>query len=262
MKGYLSVAGTDSGRVRIDSRAKVYRDPADSEEIIVETDKKAIGLGVSDVTVSRKKGGEAPIVIEPSSEFIEVQNVGNTNGLTVKTRDDETEVEEGHLANVRRDAELSIGFNTELQLIVEREAKVEQNVVNHGEGDVVLGDQRNIDNSTTVGDDNVINRTDIGGNDPADVGDDNVINRSEVGGNGANGDISSDHTSDDEQDTQFCTECGTELPAEAVACFACGKSLEVTRVDAETSATETRQFCEHHERTYTGSACPECGPER
>lgn len=261
MRGYLSAPGGDGGQIKIESRAELYRDPGETEEVFVETSGRAVSLGVSDVTVSRKKGDDAPIVVEPGAEYMEIHNEGNTNGVTVRTREEEMEVETGRLASIRRDAELSIGFNTELQLIVEREAKVEQNVVNEGDfdGDIVFGDQQNVDNRTNVGDDNVINRTDIGGDEPAEVGDDNVANRSTVGGDTASGDNTADG---DTQDVQFCIECGTELPAEAVACYACGTSLEATAADTGPSSTETQQFCERHQRTYTDGVCPECRQER
>jgi hypothetical protein len=249
MKGYLSPLGTEGGSVKVESRTEIYRSSDDTEEILVETGGRTLSTGVSDVTVSRKKGGEAPIVIEPGREFIGIRNAGNANGITVRTRDEETEVEEGHLVNVSRDAELVLGFNAAFELVVERDARVE--VVNQGDGDVVLGDQRNVDNSTTVGDDNVVNRSDIGGDEPGsgEIGDDNVVNRSRVGGDDRA--LEGEATGDD---TRFCTECGTELPAGAVACFACGAPLEP---DGGAEG-ETRGYCERHQRTYSGETCPVC----
>jgi hypothetical protein len=253
MKGYLSVQRDDGGTVEIESRATIYRSAGDSEEILLETNGRTVGLGVSDVTVSRKKGGQAPVVIEPSEEFIRIKNEGNANGITVRTQEEETEVEEGYVANISRDAVFSLGFNAEFRLIVERDARVEQHVVNKGDGDVVFGDQQNVDNSTSVGDDNVLNRSEVGGSEAAEIGDDNVLNRSSTGGSAE--DSSPGTTSDDE--TQFCTECGTELPAGAVACFACGKSLKT-----DGGSAETRGYCKRHERTYTGETCPTCRDEQ
>jgi hypothetical protein len=261
MRGYISVDRSDQGQVPVDSRTEIYRDPGDSESILAEWDGKTVPLGISDVTVSRKKGEQAPLVIAPRSEFIEIHNNGNSNGVTVVSEGDERDVGEGRVETVRRDAEITIGYQTELQLTIEREAKVEQNVVNKGRGDVVMGDS--IDNSTSMGDDNVINRSDIGGPDGAEVGSDNVVNRSEIGGTEpertqADG-TGADSKSTTGAETQFCIGCGSEIATHVQYCPSCGKELETNDPAAnEGSATDTQQFCERHQRTYTGERCPDC----
>lgn len=265
MKGYVSVDKSDQGQIPIDSSTEIYRDPGDSQHILAEWDDKTVPLGVSDVTVSRKKGNQAPVVITPRPEFIEIHNNGNSNGITVDADGKTRDVGEGRVETVRRDAEISIGYQTDLLLTIEREAKVEQNVVNNGQGDVVMGDS--IDKSTTVGDDNVMNRSDIGGQGGADVGSDNVVNRSDIGGSEASGAEPSDHTAangqgktstaDTDLETQFCISCGTEIPTEVRYCPSCGHELAESPTAGETTS-ETQNFCERHQQPYRGDQCPDC----
>ena len=267
MRGYVSVDKSGQGQIPVDTRTEIYRDPGESERILAETDNQTIPLGVADVTVSRKKGDQAPVVIRPQSEFIEIRNNGNSNGVTVVSDGTTNDVAEGRVETVTRDAKISIGYQTELQLTIEREAKVEQNVVNKGEGDVIMGD--NIDRSTSVGDDNVINRSDIGGQGSATVGDDNVVNRSDVGGPDRAEQPSSRRAAADgqggasaaesESATQFCISCGTEIPTQVRYCPSCGHELEATGSSTDQQHTsDTQKFCEQHQRTYAGEHCPDC----
>ena len=137
----------------------------------------------------------------------------------------------GYLSAVDADGgRIPLGSSTE------REATVEQNVVHEGEGDVVVGDQTNVDRSTTVGDDNVVNRSTIGGAAPDD------------GGSAAGPSRDTDATTDGRQPT-YCTDCGAKLPPDGV-CPDCDAGADDT--------TDTVQYCERHERTYTGGTCPDC----
>lgn len=268
MRGYVSVDRSDQGQIPLDSRTEIYRDPGESEHILAAWDGKEVPLGVADVTVSRKKGDQAPVVINPRSEFIEIHNNGNSNGITVvDANGSERDVGEGRVETVRRDARVSIGYQTDLQLTIEREAKVEQNVVNKGSGDVVMGDS--VDNSTTVGDDNVINRSDIGGQGSADVGDDNVVTRSDVGGTGTPGQGSPNRAQADgtgaaaspqsgSSETQFCIGCGAELASHMQYCPSCGQELQTDSPTGSQNESDTQQFCSRHQRTYSGDRCPEC----
>lgn len=268
MRGYVSVDSAEKGQIPVESRTEIYRDPGDTERILAETDGERIPLGVADVTVSRKKGSTAPVVIEPRDGKIEVRNNGNSNGVTVVSQGIERDVPEGHVETLDSDATIAIGYQTELQLRAEREAKVEQNVVHRGQGDVVMGDS--VDRSTTVGDDNVINRSDIGGDQPADVGDDNVINDSDVGGSGPSGTDSGSGGSQpagpdsgsagSNGDTQYCINCGTQVAVTAAFCPSCGQNLGVES-GAETGG-DTQQFCQRHDLAYSGDVCPECASRR
>lgn len=261
MRGYISLAEASGGKVPLEGRTEIYRDPGDSERILVETDEQTVTLDVADVTVSRKKDGVAPVVVEPKSEHVEVRNNGNANGVTVVTAESEFDVAEGLVESVRRDARVEVGYQTQLRIEVERTAHQEINIEGSEVGDVVVGDQTNVDQSTTVGDDNVINRSEIGDEgtgvpaasaDAPDrsttVGDDNVMNRTTVGESGATGGGS---TPDDDSTTQkfceehqrtytdecpeclaeeskYCLYCGEEIPAVAKVCPACGESLPET----------------------------------
>lgn len=270
MRGYVAVENSGHGKVPVESRTEIYRDPGDTEQILVETAGQTVPLSVADVTVSRKKGDKAPVVINPQSEFIEICNNGNSNGVEIISQGERVEVKEGKVETVRRDAKISIGYQTEMQLTIEREAKVEQNVVNEGSGDVVMGDS--IDNSTSVGDDNVINRSDIGGQEPADVGSDNVMNRSSVGGGEASNpnkshsksaDTTDHQTSPPEQSgTMYCIACGSEVGTDIAYCPNCGENLgEPDSPSAAMESSQTQNVCEHHQRMYTGTQCPECAEE-
>jgi ribosomal protein L40E len=278
MRGYISAGGSTEGRVPLESETAIYRDPGDSEQVLAQIGDQTRSLGVADVTVSRKKDDTAPIVISPQSEFIEIRNNGNTNGVTVVEQGDKRSVATGHVENVTRDASIEIGYQTELQLTISRESKIEQNIVHEGDGDVVMGDS--IDESTSVGDDNIINRSDIGGSaSAAEVGDDNSINRSNLD------EEEHDHRADDthpttsprpsetdqshssasegrpsggERDRQFCMNCGTELTPQAVYCRSCGRNVENDRDQSRETAGDTKNYCERHEQTYAGPVCPEC----
>jgi hypothetical protein len=233
MRGYLSAADGDGGRIPLDSHAELYRKPDESNRVVVETSGTVRPLGVADATVSRKKNGRAPVSLAPKSEFVEIRNDGNTNGVTVTTGGEEFDVEEGFVETVARDATITVGYRTTLTLTVEREATVEQNVVHRGEGDVVVGDQTNVDRSTTVGDDNVVNRSSIGGAEGRD-------------GRRANGSTTNSSAGDG---PTYCIDCGAKLTGSDGVCPEC---------DGGDDATDTQKFCERHERTYTGDACPEC----
>jgi hypothetical protein len=245
MNGYLSPEQGGSGAVPIESRAGVYRDPDHGQEIAVETEANLSYLGIADVTVSRKKGEEAPVVFRSRPESIEVRNNGNSNGVTVRTEGDTKEIEEGFSARVRRDATIKLGYQTELRLTVEREARVEVT-----DGDYVAGGKTEVSDS-------VVNRSEIGSGQPADPSetdttggtveesvvnrsqvenggrvDDSVVNRSNVGGiasedSSEEGDNPTDHPPTGENDSQ----------------------------------TTTQNVCEVHDITFTGQVCPKCASE-
>lgn len=137
---------------------------------------------------------------------------------------------------VERDATITVGLQTELELVVERAPDV-TNVYHEGSGDVVAGDVTTVDRSTTVND-SVVNRSDIsadgrdGADGSADSGPttvtDSVVNRSTVGG--------ADDASGDPNGSE-----AAGRPAEPLA-----------RDDAR-----TRPVCGEH-GPYRGSECPEC----
>lgn len=239
MKGYLSPEQDGTGSVPIGSRAEVYRDPTDGHQVVVETDQTTATLGIADVTVSRKQDDSAPVVLRAQAESIEVRNLGNSNGVVVRTEGDTQEIEQGFSARVRRDAVIELGYQTELRLTVEREAKVEVS-----DGDYVAGDK--VDNSTHI-DDSVVNRSDIGSGEGEATVEDSVVNRSDVGSAESDetptqnfcdrhqrtytGPVCPDCAEGTQSptaanETKFCLYCGESIPAQAVACPACGKNLE------------------------------------
>lgn len=229
MRGYLSVVGTDSGKVPVESKVAIFRDPGETQEIKASVDGDVRGLGMADVTVSRRKNDVAPVVLLSHDQCIEVRNEHNSNGVTVRTNRNEVELDSGYAEQVKRDASIDLGYRTELRLTVESEARIEVS------GDYVTGNK--IDKSTHLTD-SVVNRSNVGAgasphggsaesdtsSGPVNV-DDSVVNRSNVGGAGSRQDTQPTHPS----------------PDDAVV---------------EEGA---RDFCEVHERIYTGTVCPECG---
>lgn len=240
MRGYLSVVDSDSSEIPVKSSTAIYRDPGGSQRILAESEGTERPLGVSDATVSRKKGEKPPIVITPRPECIEIHNKGNANGIVVRSQGERSEVGKDFAETIDRDAVLSLGYNTDLRLRVEREAKVEKDIdIRHeGEGDVdvVMGDQTTVDKRTEIGDDNIINRSDIGGEEPASVGDDNIVTRSSIGGSGGGRGRESD--TNPTSDTQFCIHCRAELPVDAVTCSECGRRVTEKQDKGEASTAE------------------------
>lgn len=228
MKGYLKPTSGGAGSVSIDTRTEIYRDPDEGQEIVVAKDGSVSSLGIADVTVSRKQGDSAPVVIEPESECIEVRNQGNSNGVVVDEADGaETELAEGFSARVRRDAELTLGFNATFRLTVEREAR--QEYVIEGDvqgGEVVMGDK---DDNSTVVEDVVAKRLNVddGGEGATEVRD-AVANEMNVG------------------DADTTTAAHPEQRSDPV------------REDTST----TQGVCETHGITYTGTVCPKCAREQ
>lgn len=252
MRGYLSVRETDSGTVLVDSRVDIYRDPGDSQEIIARTEDKKCGLGVRDVTVSRLKDGTVPVVFEPRQGHIEIRNERNSNGVTVSSDGKKRQLKKGLTTTVNDTAIITIGYQTKLRLRVEQEAKTEINVGGNVRGDVVAGDQTNVDESTRVVD-SVVNRSRISGDGGAEV-DDSVVNRSHVGAESQDESVSdsdtqkhcdihdrmysgevcpecaADRQSTDrmEAETKYCLFCGVDIPVTVTVCPECGKQLPDT----------------------------------
>ena len=157
MRGYLSPLSSE-GRISLDSRTEIYRDPEQSRAVVAEQKGEKVELGVSDVTVSRKKNGKAPVVLDPKDNFIEVHNNGNSNGVVILSSSGKQKVKEGFVETVQTDTELKIGYNTTLSVIVETVSEVTK--IGAVEGDFVEGDKKveNVDQSTEVGEDAVVNR--------------------------------------------------------------------------------------------------------
>jgi hypothetical protein len=230
----------------------VYRDPDRGQEIVAESDGDVVALGVADVTVSRRDEAGAPVVIVPREEQLEIENNGNANGVTVVSAGSRTEVATGRVESVTTDATISIGYRTDLQLQIERETRLEQNVVHQGEGDVVLGDFT--DQSTTVGDDNVMNRTDIEGGTSGGESDrgDATAASADAGGTNRAG---TEAATRDSSDATRCPDCGMETRPSDAYCSGCGRELAVDE-------SNTQQFCQRHQLAYRGDTCPECAAAR
>ncbi|UTF54828.1 zinc ribbon domain-containing protein [Natronosalvus rutilus] len=256
MKGQLSVVDQRGGKLAVDFSTEIYRDSGETQQILAETPDRVVSLGIEDATVSRKKQGVAPLVLTPEADHISVTNNGNANGVTVVDANGTSDIADGHMATLRSDATLEIGFRTTLRLEVERTAGPEVTVEGDVSGNVVLGDH--VDRSTTVGDDNVLNRTDVGGDGAAEVGDDNVFSRSSI---------------DTAETTSFCNE--HNRPYDEV-CPSCTQEAPATQTNVESQRhqTNTRErtsgtraesgetkYCMHCGESIpdVAAVCPECG---
>lgn len=253
MKGYLSPADDESRTVSIDGRVSLYRDPDRGQEVVVETARGVTSLGVADVTVSRKKGDRGPVVIEPQAECIEVRNEGNANGVVVDPAGEGREVEEGFSARLSRDTRLKLGYQTEVELTVEREAREEYVIQGDldADGDVTIGGDK-VDDRTVV-EDVVAKDLNVGddGSGPTEVRD-AVAGEMNVGGDGGatsdthrmcdshgpyTGDVCPECAAaraeqaapgsdgERERETKYCLFCGEEIPEMARVCPACGEDL-------------------------------------
>ena len=200
MRGYLSPIGVGAGDIVVDDRTEIYRDTKAERNaaLVAEKGGRKITLGVSDVTVSRKKDGVSPVVLLPKENFIEVHNNNNSNCVVVRTSSAKKEVDKGFVETVQTDAELCLGYNAEFRLTVETVAEVTK--IGSVEGDFVKGDKQ-VDETKI--DDSVINRSDIGGDGGSGASvDDSVVNRSNISGGNRDG-VEGDEI--DETDTKnYC----------------------------------------------------------
>jgi hypothetical protein len=229
MRGYLSPVGRDS-EIPVEGVTEVYRDPGDSQQVMVETDGRPVPVGVADPTVSRKKGDDAPVRLVPHSESIEVQNRGNTNGVAVDPSGRDVEIDEGHSRRIQNTTVVQIGYQTRLKLTVEREKRF-----GHVEGDVMLGGTKVED--AVVGPD-------------ARIGDGGA-NASEANAPGANADSGGGPTRVDDSVVGPDAEVGDETE---VTDSVVGPRASV----GGDGDTDTESFCATHQRTYSGEACPAC----
>jgi ribosomal protein L40E len=243
MRGYLTVPDTDLGGLLVESRVELYRDPDQSHRVLARTESGTHDLGVSDRTVSRLKKGTPPVIIRARESHIEVTNRRNSNGVTVEYDEGQTNLPEGRTETVTDTASIELGWQTTLVLRVKQEAKV--TVKGDVDGDVVTGDQTNVDDRTQI-EDAVINRSKIGGEGGNSVKD-SVLNRSDVGGSNESDDdeaqnhcerhdrmytgdncpecVSAEEGEDETVDTKFCLYCGTAIPVAAPECSECGSKL-------------------------------------
>jgi hypothetical protein len=222
MRGYLSPVGRDS-EIPVEAVTEVYRDPGDSQQVLVEFDEQTVSLGVADPTVSRKKGGQAPVRLVPQSEAIELQNRGNTNGVSVNPSGRDAEIEEGYARRLQDTTVFQIGYQTRLELKVEREERF-----GHVEGDVMLGGTKVED--AVVGPEAQIGAGDGGGDATTKVDDSVVGPDADVGG-------------------------GDTTVTDSVV----GSRASV---GGEGDETDTESFCSTHQLTYRTPECPKCEVEQ
>jgi|GEM_PF-6350262 len=225
MRGYLSPVGQDS-EIPVEDVTEVYRDPGDTQDVLVEFDGRTVSLGVADPTVSRKKDGQAPVRIVPQSEALELQNRGNTNGIAVNPSGRDVEIEEGYSRRIQDTTVFQIGYQTRLKLTVEREERF-----GHVEGDVMLGGTKV--NDAVVGPEAQIGAGADSGGDGAGATkiDDSVVGPdADVGG-------------------------GDTTVTDSVV----GSRASV---GGDGEETDTESFCSTHQLTYRTPECPKCEVEQ
>ncbi len=243
MRGRLRAKRANRAKVVVDSRVGVYRDPEQSHGVYARKGGEPVHLGVSDGTVSRLKDEVPPVVIEPQESCIEVRNRRNSNGVTVRSDGSGAELSTGTVETVSNKTEIVIGYQTTLVMTVERESKI--NIEGSVDGDVIAGDQTNVDDSTRIVD-SVVNRSEVG-DDGSGTVEDSVVNRSRVGsGSRSSGTDTKAHcerhsrvysgeacpecdaerrSGAESTETRFCRHCGTEVSAVAAVCPDCRNRL-------------------------------------
>lgn len=120
-KGYLSPIGVEDDRVHrifVDGPVEVYRSGS-GFDVVAETNGRKVELGIEDATVSRKKE-EAPLVFVPRRDAVELRNNGNKNDVILETSVRAVKIDTGETEKVTEDCTVSIGFNTEMRLTIEK----------------------------------------------------------------------------------------------------------------------------------------------
>jgi hypothetical protein len=229
MRGYLTVPDTDMGQLMVDSRVELYRDPDRSHRVCARREGEIHDLGVSDCTVSRRKKGTPPVVIEPRESYIEVHNRRNSNEVTIDCDDGRTKLTIGQTETVSDTAWIEVGHQTTFVMRVREEARI--NVEGSVGGDVVAGNQTNVDERTQVVD-SVVNRSEIDGDGSGTVKD-SVVNRSSISGD------------------------GSETAEDSIA-----NRSQVCDADRRLDESDTKNHCERHDRMYASELCPECKAEQ
>lgn len=122
MRAYLTPLGqVDDTMRRIDldegNRVGVYRD---GQTVLAESPDETYELGVRDVTVSRKKGGRAPVEFTAVRDGVEIHaHPEATNDVTVRTGTRELSVGPGETERVTDSCRVQIGYNAAVRLTVE-----------------------------------------------------------------------------------------------------------------------------------------------
>lgn len=126
MEAYLSPIGSDADdlrRIVIEDSIGVYRD---GNDVVATVKGEPLNLGIRDPTVSRIKNGSPPVRFYLRDGDAVVENAGNTNGVTIDTGVRTISVESGATRSLAQDCTIEIGFNTKLQLSIEKEEVTER----------------------------------------------------------------------------------------------------------------------------------------
>jgi hypothetical protein len=121
MRGQLAPINEDSDTVRrivLEGPIGIFRSESD---VLAETADGDVGLGVRDMTVSRRSNGEAPVTFVPQDDAIEVTNRDNANGVHIDTGVLKRDLQTGEFERLTQDATVDVGYNTTFRVTVERE---------------------------------------------------------------------------------------------------------------------------------------------
>jgi hypothetical protein len=126
MEAYLSPIGSDADdlrRIVIEDSIGVYRD---GNDVVARIEDQTLDLGIRDPTVSRMKNGSPPVNFYLRNGQAVVENAGNTNGVTIDTGIRTISVDSGASRSLVQDCTIELGFNTKLQLSIEKEDTTER----------------------------------------------------------------------------------------------------------------------------------------
>lgn len=141
MEGYVSAVRDDDGTVQfipVDGGVGIYRS-GDDGSVWARTDGRDVHLGFRDRSVSRMRDFGAPIRIEREPDGFYVHNVDNASKLHLVSLPGEPTLARGDRRRVTGDTVVELGYQTTIQVSVERtprdgEATVENDLPGSEDG--------------------------------------------------------------------------------------------------------------------------------
>lgn len=95
---------------------QIYRRDGDGYDIVAETEGRTIPLGVEDAGVSRKRDGDAPVQLVPTSEGIRVKNVSSTNPITIRDAHREITLDQSEGTTITDNCIVELGIGVEIRV--------------------------------------------------------------------------------------------------------------------------------------------------
>ena len=107
----------------------IFRLDDGTHNVVAEADGRRIYLDLQDATVSRKKNGEAPVQLTPTSTGIDVENQTNRNPITINRDHSEELLEQGEIATITDDCVIELGFNVEISAKVRLDTDIQDDAI-------------------------------------------------------------------------------------------------------------------------------------